>query len=89
MAGRQGKTAAEVLTQALPGVLGKLAFPRSMRWQTAAAFSRPVRWLLALHGEQVRIERESTRPLCESTRPLCRAIIQGSQSYLFGGRLEA
>jgi hypothetical protein len=42
-----------VLAAELPALLGKLSFPRSMRWQTEASFSRPVRWLLALHGDQL------------------------------------
>lgn len=67
-----------MLTEELPGVLTKLAFPRSMRWQTEAAFSRPVRWLLALHGEQVRTAPDPTG----CTRPLGREMIQGSQSRL-------
>jgi len=31
--------------------MGGLSFKKSMRWNSSAAFSRPVRWLLALHGE--------------------------------------
>ena len=34
----------------LAGLVGGLSFKRSMRWQHAASFSRPVRWLVALHG---------------------------------------
>jgi len=49
----EGKCAAEVLAAELPALVAKLSFPRSMRWQTEAAFSRPVRWLLAVHGEQL------------------------------------
>ena len=51
---QKGRTAAEALAAALPGLLGSLRFEQSMRWNdSGVAFSRPVRWLLALHGEYV------------------------------------
>ncbi len=51
---QEGKPALEVLAQALPGLIASLKFEKSMRWNSSnAAFSRPVRWLLALLGEQV------------------------------------
>jgi glycyl-tRNA synthetase len=49
----KGKAAGLVLEELLPAVVNKLAFPRSMRWQTEAAFSRPLRTLLALHGDHL------------------------------------
>ncbi len=49
-----GRPAAEVLQEQLPKLLGALTFNRSMRWNASnVPFSRPVRWLLALHGETV------------------------------------
>jgi len=40
-----------VLTEELGALVGGLSFAKSMRWNGAgAAFSRPVRWLLGLHG---------------------------------------
>ncbi|KAL6760998.1 glycyl-tRNA synthetase beta subunit-domain-containing protein [Haematococcus lacustris] len=49
-----GRPAAQVLAEALPGLLlDKLALKKSMRWRGPATFSRPVRWLLALHGPSV------------------------------------
>jgi len=42
----------EVLLQALPGLVGAIKFDKSMRWNaTNVAFSRPIRWLLAMIGE--------------------------------------
>jgi len=50
----EGRSALEVLALALPQWVAKLHFPRSMRWnETGVAFSRPIRWLTALQGEQV------------------------------------
>jgi glycyl-tRNA synthetase len=50
----QGRSSREVLATALPGLIGKLRFNKTMRWDgTGTAFSRPIRWLLALHGENV------------------------------------
>ncbi|MBN2147522.1 MAG: glycine--tRNA ligase subunit beta [Anaerolineales bacterium] len=49
-----GRPAAQVLGEALPGLIAALRFDKSMRWNsTNVAFSRPLRWLLALVGEQV------------------------------------
>ncbi|MGC9468883.1 MAG: glycine--tRNA ligase subunit beta [Anaerolineae bacterium] len=50
----EGKPTMEVLAEALPGWIEGLHFPRSMRWNGAGvAFSRPIRWLVALLGEDV------------------------------------
>jgi glycyl-tRNA synthetase len=49
-----GRPAAEVLAEALPALLGGLPFARAMRWNAIGAmFSRPVRWLVTLHGRAV------------------------------------
>ncbi|MGD8822498.1 MAG: glycine--tRNA ligase subunit beta [Anaerolineales bacterium] len=48
---RQGLDADEVLGPLLADLVAALHFDRTMRWnQTEIAFSRPIRWLLALHG---------------------------------------
>jgi len=50
---REGQPAAAVLQTALPELIAGLRFEKSMRWNpSGVAFSRPVRWLLALHGSQ-------------------------------------
>ena len=46
-----GRSATEVLGEALPGIIGGLNFPKTMRWNGAETFSRPVRWLVAMHGD--------------------------------------
>ena len=43
----------QVLTQELGGLVSGLTFKRSMRWNSSATFSRPVRWLLGLHGDTI------------------------------------
>ncbi len=49
-----GKPTIEVLSEALPGLIASIKFEKSMRWNhTNVAFSRPIRWLLALYGSQV------------------------------------
>ena len=49
-----GRPAADVVAEALPGLLSGLRFDKSMRWNRSNVyFSRPIRWLLALSGEQV------------------------------------
>jgi len=49
-----GRPAATVLAEALPGLIAGLRFDKTMRWNASqVAFSRPIRWLLALLGESV------------------------------------
>ncbi len=49
-----GQHAPDVLAEALPNLIASIRFDKSMRWNRSnVAFSRPVRWLLALFGEQV------------------------------------
>jgi glycyl-tRNA synthetase len=50
----EGRPAGEVLAEELPDLLAGLRFPRTMRWNdTNIYFSRPLRWLVSLLGEQV------------------------------------
>ncbi len=50
----KGRPAVQVLSEALPSWAASLRFDKSMRWNSSGtAFSRPVRWLLALSGSQV------------------------------------
>jgi len=49
-----GKSAMELLSQGLPGIIAGIKFDKSMRWnESQVVFSRPIRWLLALLGEEV------------------------------------
>jgi glycyl-tRNA synthetase len=51
---QKGRSATEVLSESLPDLITSIRFEQSMRWNASgAAFSRPVRWLLAMHGNQV------------------------------------
>lgn len=45
------RLALEVLSEELPGTIGKILFPKAMRWNSEVMFSRPIRWILALHGD--------------------------------------
>lgn len=49
----EGRPAVQVLAEELPALLGSISFRKSMRWRGDAAYSRPVRWVLALHGNTV------------------------------------
>jgi glycyl-tRNA synthetase len=45
----QGQPALDVLREALPELIAGIRFTKSMRWnESGVAFSRPIRWLLAL-----------------------------------------
>jgi glycyl-tRNA synthetase beta chain len=49
-----GLPAAEVLSSLLPRIITSLPLPKSMRWgEGNLRFLRPIRWILALFGEQV------------------------------------
>lgn len=51
---QKGRPAPEVLAEALPKLIAEIKFEKSMRWnESGAAFSRPIRWLVALFGEAV------------------------------------
>jgi glycyl-tRNA synthetase len=49
-----GREAAEVVGESLPDLIANLHFASTMRWnRTNVAFSRPIRWLLALLEDEV------------------------------------
>lgn len=50
-----GRTAVDVLGAALPGLIAKIYFPKTMYWtgKNGPRFIRPIRWLVALLGDQV------------------------------------
>ncbi|MBT9259221.1 MAG: glycine--tRNA ligase subunit beta [Clostridiales bacterium] len=53
---RRGETTLNILSRRLPRLMADLAesFPRTMRWGDGdVRFARPVRWILALLGEEV------------------------------------
>lgn len=51
---QEGRPASVVLSELLPSLVATLRFGKSMRWNSSnVAFSRPIRWLLALFDEQV------------------------------------
>jgi len=49
-----GKPALEMLPEKLAGLIARIRFDKSMRWNASGvAFSRPIRWLVALFGSTV------------------------------------
>ena len=49
-----GRSSAEILAEALPALIAGLRFDKPMRWNaTNVYFSRPIRWLLSLLGDQM------------------------------------
>ena len=48
-----GKDTASLLRTSLPSIIEGIKFRKSMRWYDKKAFVRPVRWILALFGEDV------------------------------------
>ncbi|HEX5943306.1 MAG TPA: glycine--tRNA ligase subunit beta [Anaerolineales bacterium] len=51
---QKGRPTPEVLVEALPKLVEGIKFEKSMRWnESGVAFSRPIRWFMALLGETV------------------------------------
>jgi glycyl-tRNA synthetase len=51
---QKGRSTPEVLAEALPKLIEGIKFEKSMRWnESGVAFSRPLRWVMALLGDQV------------------------------------
>jgi glycyl-tRNA synthetase len=51
---QKGRPTPDVLAEALPKLIESIKFEKSMRWNgSGVAFSRPIRWVVALLGEQV------------------------------------
>lgn len=51
---KSGLSTEAVLADALPKLIGEIKFERSMKWNSSGiAFSRPIRWILALFGANV------------------------------------
>ena len=51
---QEGRPATVVLAEALPDLIASLKFEHSMRWNAAnVAYSRPLRWIVALYGPDV------------------------------------
>ena len=48
-----GRPAAEVLADELGALVAGLNWRKSMRWNSEATYSRPLRWILAMHGDTV------------------------------------
>jgi len=51
---RKGRTTADLLSEVLPSMILSLRFPKSMTWGDASLrFARPIRWIVAMLGEEV------------------------------------
>ena len=50
-----GRDTKAILTEALPALIGKIYFPKTMYWTGKAGFRfiRPIRWLVALLGQEI------------------------------------
>ncbi len=50
----RGREALEILKEVLPKIITSVPFKKSMRWgEKRIRFGRPIRWILALYGEEV------------------------------------
>ncbi len=84
---REGRPAGEVLAGVLADLVAGLSFQKSMRWNASGvAFSRPIRWLVALLGDQIvpfayagLVSGRTTRGLRPDGSPNIR--IESAESY--------
>jgi glycyl-tRNA synthetase len=50
----ESRSTSEVLELLVPELIGSLRFDKSMRWNSSGvSFSRPIRWLVGLHGTEL------------------------------------
>ena len=51
----EGRRTADILAQALPGIILGIYFPKTMYWngRNGPRFIRPIRWIVALLGEEI------------------------------------
>lgn len=50
----EGRSTSVILAEMLPAITTALSFPKTMRWGTGSLrFGRPIRWLVALFGDDV------------------------------------
>jgi glycyl-tRNA synthetase len=82
-----GRDASTVLGEVLPGVVGALRFPQSMRWNASGVnFSRPLRWFVALlEGEVVPFEYAGVRSgrVSRGIRPLGSPDLEVAQATAY------
>lgn len=50
---QKGKESIHVLAELLPEIIGKLSFPKQMRWNGEFAFGRAIRWILAMFEDKI------------------------------------
>jgi glycyl-tRNA synthetase len=66
-----GRSTSDVLKDALPSLIASLRFEKSMRWNSGnKPFSRPIRWLIALHDSHIVPFRYANVDAQNSTRGL-------------------
>jgi glycyl-tRNA synthetase beta chain len=79
-----GRRTLDVLSEVLPDVTSQLSFPKMMRWGSGGfRFGRPIRWLLALYGDDV-IEFElaglKSDRISRGHRTLCKGLVTLSRA---------
>lgn len=70
-----GRPTADVLSETLAEVVEGIAFPKTMRWLTDASYSRPVRWIVAMHGN-VQVPFVAMDLLSGATTRLLRSAVE-------------
>eukprot|EP00252_Welwitschia_mirabilis_P027399 TRINITY_DN9388_c0_g1_i1.p1 TRINITY_DN9388_c0_g1~~TRINITY_DN9388_c0_g1_i1.p1 ORF type:complete len:1071 (-),score=218.29 TRINITY_DN9388_c0_g1_i1:229-3441(-) len=43
----------QILSEALPSIISGINFQKTMRWNSKTSFSRPIRWILSMHGDTI------------------------------------
>lgn len=54
MVKEKGRQVSELMTEIMPSIISSLSFPKNMRWGNLdMRFVRPIRWIVALYGNEV------------------------------------
>ena len=88
----EGRPAVEVLSENLADLVASIKFEKSMRWnESGISFSRPLRWLLALYGEDVvpfSYAGVTSRRTSRGIRPYGSPLIEVSDADSYAGAMR-
>jgi glycyl-tRNA synthetase len=88
----EGRPAVTVLAEALPNLIANIKFEKSMRWnQTNIAYSRPLRWIVALLGSEIvpfRYAGVESGRISRGLRPLGSPDIEINDAMSFPGLMR-
>lgn len=87
-----GRPTSDLLAEALPAMTTSIAFPKTMKWgPSRVRFARPIRWLLALYGNEVvpfEIEGVPSGRITYGHRILAKGPFEVATAAAYGAAVE-